>query len=340
MNIEQIASDLCEAGKTALNSGNAEGAIKFFCQSLSYASRPETLLLKEKAETLHAEHVARQEMENRDPAVIAKREKALAAGKKAVRKFTKENKLPSAGMRLKPTNNNAGTNSCIGGIPMVPTDFEWPIRQSGQQLHFLCQINLGELEKIAFSVEGLPAEGMLSFFYDLVDQPWGDGDEQDAWRVYLFPDLLQLVPAKDPETCNLNPASIRWKRKESYPDPMSDEAINSLSVEAQKAYQEFCFGDYGEDPCHRLMGYPKLVQSDVRYECEWASRKLTAKLLEEIGEQQLQSDSRDWRLLLQLDSDETLDMYWGDCGSLYFCIKEESLRRCDFSKVWLRLQSH
>ena len=47
---------------------------------------------------------------------------------------------------------------------------------------------------------------------------------------------------------------------------------------------------------------------------------------------------KDWRLLLQIDSDENCEMMWGDVGRIYFWIKTEDLKNRDFEKVWLILQ--
>ena len=51
------------------------------------------------------------------------------------------------------------------------------------------------------------------------------------------------------------------------------------------------------------------------------------------------SSAADWRLLLQLDTDNDAGMMWGDTGVLYFWIREQDARAKDFSKVWVILQS-
>jgi len=48
----------------------------------------------------------------------------------------------------------------------------------------------------------------------------------------------------------------------------------------------------------------------------------------------------DWRLLLQLDTDDDAGMMWCDVGSLYFWVREQDARAGDFSAAWMILQSN
>jgi uncharacterized protein YwqG len=56
--------------------------------------------------------------------------------------------------------------------------------------------------------------------------------------------------------------------------------------------------------------------------------------------QRLRGGAEDWRLLLQMDSDDDLGLMWGDVGILYFWIREQDARAGDFSKSWVILQCH
>ena len=48
----------------------------------------------------------------------------------------------------------------------------------------------------------------------------------------------------------------------------------------------------------------------------------------------------EWRLLLQVDSDDDAGMMWCDVGQLYFWVREVDARAGDFSRTWTILQSH
>ena len=52
----------------------------------------------------------------------------------------------------------------------------------------------------------------------------------------------------------------------------------------------------------------------------------------------LRDGCKDWRLLLQFDSDDDLNVMWGDCGKLYFWIREQDARLGRFDAAWLILQ--
>ena len=41
---------------------------------------------------------------------------------------------------------------------------------------------------------------------------------------------------------------------------------------------------------------------------------------------------------MQLDTDDTAEMMWGDCGRLYFWLTDHALRRRAFGESWMILQ--
>ena len=55
---------------------------------------------------------------------------------------------------------------------------------------------------------------------------------------------------------------------------------------------------------------------------------------------ELEKNQTQWRLLLQLDSDEAASMMWGDLGRVYFWIRERDLQDQRFDRTWTILQCH
>src|ERR1043166_8909001 len=74
--------------------------------------------------------------------------------------------------------------SKLGGLPDVPSGFEWPMYQD-KPLAFVAQLRLSDVA--ALDVEQvLPGNGYLQFFYDL--EVWGyDPKHRGGWRVFYHP---------------------------------------------------------------------------------------------------------------------------------------------------------
>src|SRR6185369_12449065 len=73
-------------------------------------------------------------------------------------------------------------DSKIGGNPDLPASYQYP-QWKNKPMGFIGQINLESASK--FDADNiLPKEGVLSFFYDLYEQPWGyDPKELEFSRV-------------------------------------------------------------------------------------------------------------------------------------------------------------
>ncbi|HRD97727.1 MAG TPA: DUF1963 domain-containing protein, partial [Rubrivivax sp.] len=106
--------------------------------------------------------------------------------------------------------------------------------------------------------------------------------------------------------------------------PQPDAAVVQAlgwSPETIDAYRQHLDRQVPEDAGngHGLLGYPGTLQgSDLE--------------IEAAGEHDLPGGPAAWRLLLQLDSDDTL--MWGtDSGRLYLMIHEMDLAAGDFSRV-------
>ena len=91
---------------------------------------------------------------------------------------------------------------------------------------------------------------------------------------------------------------------------------------------------------HRLLGHAEPVQSAMELECQLESHGIRFSDSDPRVEA-LTPGAADWRLLLQIDTDEQGDSFgWGDGGRLYYWMRREALERRDFATAWLILQCY
>lgn len=216
----------------------------------------------------------------------------------------------------------------FGGQPDVPGDFDWPVSDcDARPLTFLAQFNLAELAPM--DAEGLlPHAGLLSFFYDTDEQPWGyDASEQSAARVYWFEDLSALAPMAAPDDAEtLSGMKLRLWAEKSLPEWEDFSALH-LEMDDCDAFEEAraqLGADEEPEYASKLLGWPDAIQNSI---------------FEDIAPK---ADAREWRLLFQMDStsDQDFDLMFGDCGRLYFCIRREDLAARRFDRVRYLLQCY
>lgn len=221
--------------------------------------------------------------------------------------------------------------SRFGGAPEMAG--VWP-RFEGRPLSFVAQLNLSDL-RAAGGPGWLPEDGRLLFFYDLVHGSWGLHAEDAGSAVVLHETgapIAATEPDDLPDEARFPVYPVAFVAGDSYPSADRVEidwaVLDATSVDAlQTALADLA----PAAPAHQIGGFPYPVQSDeMEGECEDVAQRLGQRV----------SAPADWRLLLQLDTDEAADMMWCDVGSLYFWIRERDARVGDFSRVWMILQSN
>ena len=76
-------------------------------------------------------------------------------------------------------------SSRLGGSPDLPSSIEWP-RKGNAPLSFIAQVNLADVAP--YEAEGLlPRDGLLSFFYDAVEQEAWEFDPADHGSAITGP---------------------------------------------------------------------------------------------------------------------------------------------------------
>ena len=232
----------------------------------------------------------------------------------------------------------------LGGAPNFPADFPWPTRKDGQPHSFLAQIDLAQLE--SFDGLTLPRSGSLFFFCDTVDIPAGyDPGDNDGYKdVYSPSPLSDGVIRKTPRGLKANCIYKGYSLEPTLDLTGPGEGVWEieclcLNGSESDAYSRLFVRD---GSAHRIGGYPEAVQNgDLGLTAELVSHGIycgDSRGFREGKSRGLEAGAANWRLLLQLDSDEDAGMMWGDVGRLYFMIREEDLKTLSFNRVWMGME--
>jgi uncharacterized protein YwqG len=236
--------------------------------------------------------------------------------------------------------------SKLGGEPDLGAGVDWPVGAGGP-LSFIAQVDLAAVAQ-CLPDNGLPSDGLLSFFYDAETRPWDvEPDDRTAWRVVHTVDTRSLRRHTAPEgVVAFHPVPLTPRYELAVPFGRTMEARGfGLDATARARYfdlQDVFAHDFQPEDRgtarHRMSGHPDAIQGDMRRRIEGALRggvDIDADQTPELDEA-----AKRWVLLLQVDSDDHADMMWGDAGRLFFWIPEKALAPGDFSAVIVQLQCH
>jgi uncharacterized protein YwqG len=240
--------------------------------------------------------------------------------------------------------------SKVGGCPDLPPGIAWPAWKESP-LSFLAQINLAELARFE-AAKPLSASGTLFFFYDAEQRTWGFAPKDlGSWKVLFSTEhssnlVRRSLPDALLEHAQFPACSVSFYQENTVP-PLDSMVVNALglSEQEQDAYWDFV-NDYKQghsEVVHRILGHPDPIQGDMQLECQLASNGLYVGNLSAYKHprrKELEPGSLEWRLLLQLDSDDNAGMMWGDVGRLYFWIRESALQARNFDQAWMVLQCY
>jgi uncharacterized protein YwqG len=242
--------------------------------------------------------------------------------------------------------------SKFGGLPDLPRSTAWP-KGPKRDLDFLCQISAEEAR--GWGADHLPSSGLILFFYDSKEQPWGLPDEdRTLWRVLHVPSegLVRTLPPKHmllrQRNAVLTPVArlvgsprVTYRTSLLSLEEVQDEVVNDEFEELQSLIEEA----RGEGPCHMIGGLPDGVQNPP-FECAEARvfgplpPAAEAAVADGEDPYELAARARGWSLLLQLDSDDDLNWCWGDIGMLYFTVPRDESRAGRFEHCWMQLQCY
>jgi uncharacterized protein YwqG len=230
--------------------------------------------------------------------------------------------------------------SKIGGSPDLPEGFAWP-QHDGAPLSFVVQVDLLDAARLP-GTEILPPDGRLSVFYDTENYPWGGLEDVGSWAV-VYTAADQPLRRHESLT-DAFPMSSRLSFSPSVSLPPSDAIeLETLELDEEEAvaFVDLTEAFMTEDSTHQLLGDPDEIQNEMQRECALLAEGIdssTLNILTDSRAQALKAAATQWRLLMQIDSDDEAGTMWGDTGMLYFWIREDDLRERRFDRVWMIMQ--
>lgn len=239
--------------------------------------------------------------------------------------------------------------SRVGGMPDLAPDQEWPHWSNGPQ-SFIAQIELADLAGYPVAAV-LPNAGWLSFFYNSAQDTWGfDPKDRGSFRVlYTPPGTVRRrdLPPGIPSHGVFDLCAAHLSADVSLPaydaPAFAAAGLASIPEASMEELQERLDEVLRSSGRSMLFGHPDQVQSEMQTECAMVTGGLYC------GDQSGYRDPRaaglrgaapEWRLLLQVASEEDASMMWGDLGCLYYWMRQQDLAARSFENAWMILQCH
>lgn len=247
---------------------------------------------------------------------------------------------------------DADARTRLGGSPLLLPEHDWPRGDRGP-LSFVGQIDFRELRAAKGPEIGLPDDGILAFFYDVEEQPWGyDPAHASGFALRYAPSSERAVDVEipegaipfDPEPLTISPAlSVPWPGDRSLAAWTSDDRARWEPAYARFA-ERFTLaqgtGIFGLR--QQVGGHAQWLQIDGRITAELASSGVHAggdpRTWRSADLRRAESEAERWRLLWQLKPDDER-FTWVDLGTLYVLIRDEDLRARHFDRAWVVFQS-
>lgn len=235
-------------------------------------------------------------------------------------------KQPFVRVLSQPARPLALWESKVGGLPYLPKGMAFPTASDGRELFFLAQINFSDLP----ALPPFPTQGMVQFYIqddDLYGMDFDDGENPDTFRVLYHPNVVRndaALQTKFPVLRDYDDL-LPHHPEESYPlkFALAEEVASVTDYQFFEILGQDFFQQFGEKEWDVMEEYGKMVRPQghkvggYAYFTQDDPRRASDPML----------------LLFQLDSDEPMDLMWGDIGVGHFFIREKDLVARDFSRV-------
>lgn len=249
---------------------------------------------------------------------------------------------PAVYLRLGEAGQGDVGQSRMGGIPDLPDSLPWPVDPLlGRLRSFLVQINLAQVPD--FADNPLPRNGMLYVFAD------ENEDRADQLIVHTGDEPLRpRPPAPDAQFVtdwydDLVPHRLTLVLGADVPRWATDDYQALIEAVGD---DDFALDDLagtlsgGQGRAGKLLGHASGIGHDPR-EDAYVVREVNAEWLynyEQRGTLDMSGAAR-WTNLLEVESVQAVNLLIGDAGYLQVLAHEDDLRRHDFSRVYVSMES-
>lgn len=217
-------------------------------------------------------------------------------------------------------------------------------------LAFLGQLSLREIQAVA-PLSGWPMEGILAFFYD-PEKIWGNTPKNGGHcRILFFPEDATLRQVLNyPESLGKEgryPERALTARCEWTLEKYVRVKDDRVPLREQKEYVELLEKLNADGPnaigsVHRCGGDAQEIKHPLREQCQFVTNGISWGNISSANKHpraaELQRGVVDWQLVMQFDSQSSLDWKWGKGGRVYFMARRQDIESGDFSNCWAVLQ--
>lgn len=248
-------------------------------------------------------------------------------------------------LHLVPLRAEAAPVARLGGTPNLPLGQPWPTWEGAGPLMFVGELDLAEVAKFQLDIT-VPTTGrLLFFFYDgsydnfasLVGY-WEPGSLAGARMLYVPDDVPSAHRPAPERVVTMTEVAYGGKQIVTAPDfvhpglqaafaPGLDYGEWIKHPVCADAFVEALF-ERNPLPRHQVGGYAMNLQQPVESEVAWG---VLGGDSQAIDMDAAAREASRWRLLFQVDSDDNLNMMWGDAGALYWLARTEDLDAGDIS---------
>lgn len=265
---------------------------------------------------------------------------------------------PCVRFATRPAGAPAAATGCrLGGDPVLPAGVKWPSwrgptgKGAPRPLTSWAQIDLAQT---ASHLDlGLPETGSLLVFADFDHDGLSDGIT-GLYQDELLGARVLHVPADQPVIARSSPAGVQSLPSAdllpmlsvTWPDldaDLTDDEYDA-SDEADQALEQLLRRSAPEGwnvaGRHQLGGHARFIQHPMEQEVVQAAYDVYSRTggFDHLRWEQVKDEASHWRLLLQIDSDDSLGLMFGDVGTVYWASPTQDIAGHNFTSARFNFQ--